>query len=66
MILTERAAAARWCPLTGIMFGGKNGGSRCIGSDCMLWRVASATPLQGTGTPPVFEYTGYCGLGGKP
>lgn len=44
---------------------------KCIGSDCMAWRVVRSgtinnptrTPGQGFGTRPA---GGYCGLAGKP
>ena len=41
----------------------------CIGSSCMMWRWDSRSKHSG-GYPgfvlPKEEWTGYCGLGGKP
>jgi hypothetical protein len=46
-----------------------NTGSRCIASDCMMWRWNDKTlsPEGHFGTYTITDYThGHCGLGGKP
>ncbi len=65
MLLTEDQARKKWCPMViadvtarericpGTNLPGVNA-SRCIASDCMMWRWSSN-----------FESLGFCGLAGR-
>ena len=66
--MTEDEAKRKWCPM--VRFAGAQVAfnrdtqtpeyvTRCIGSECMMWRETSAPPITG-------KFHGYCGLGGKP
>jgi hypothetical protein len=74
--MTEDEAKTKWCPMVrnGVNrnyprqgYQGEIGDnnppySKCIASDCMMWRV---TRNHNSETGESFV-TGYCGLGGKP
>lgn len=75
MQLTEQQARQRWCPMVRVeginrvhntkLDGYQNADSsfRCIGNECMAWRVSEITYSHGNGPT---EHHGYCGLAGKP
>ena len=75
MIATEVEAKTKWCPMVRHREDGI-----CIGSGCMAWRWGSkresATFISGDARKPMQaipgkelpadQWTGYCGLAGKP
>jgi len=76
--MTEEEARKKWCPMARVENINGNRAqtvanideSRCIASDCMLWRW-KRTPQEAalqSGLSQKFHCTavGYCGLGGKP
>ncbi len=69
----------KWCPLVSHanvqMAGGANRGpksgdnptwARCLGPDCMMWRVPRARRVVKLGGDLERPGRGYCGLAGKP
>jgi hypothetical protein len=69
MALTEKQAKRKWCPFTRVIHtagdvplpanrfsdGQRATATRCIASDCMMWRWTGSAPERG-----------YCGLAGRP
>lgn len=82
MIVTEQEAKEKWCPQGHYHkedYAKETATPKCAGSGCMMWRWYSKSKCVkereikfGTSSPPVYEkmpreeWTGYCGLGGKP
>ena len=80
--MTEDDAKTKWCPMAKHPLGRATDLTRCIASDCMMWRPdwnqegLALNPLsedhpdfiEGVNDCEVAEYPteGYCGLGGKP
>ena len=74
--MTEEEAKTKWCPHARVVLpaGGYASGnrfddsqpnpdymeSRCIASDCMMWKWLRSSGKDGYGRPE--EKTGYCGL----
>lgn len=76
MPVTEREAGQKYCPYK---FSTERNEYGCAGEDCMLWRwynterkVKEQEIGRGKYSPaeyvmlPKSQWTGYCGLGGKP
>jgi len=76
--MTEDEARTKWCPMVRYKSGGGEGinrwatsddknyspdHSKCIASDCMMWREIRE---QDSSTGYWNIIGGYCGLGGKP
>jgi hypothetical protein len=75
MLISEKTARSKWCPMVRIDGGNRlfnthtdgfeNAGDmyHFIGSRCMSWREFHLSHIKG-GEPP--EHHGYCGLAGRP
>lgn len=73
MILTEKEAQTKWCPM---VRHSEDGTGNCIGSECMMWMwTETRTPTKYTSgggrTPPMMmlgdelpkeAWKGHCGL----
>ena len=69
--MTEQEAKTKWCPMVPVKMvqvgidDYAQSRARCIGSECMMWRVRKWDTYPDGQCPP--EPTeGYCGLAGKP
>ena len=73
--MTEDEAKTKWCPMVrssdadqtvdNAYISDRNPSySRCIGSDCMMWRLFERHYLDNV--PPKSSIQGYCGLAGAP
>lgn len=77
MLLTEKSARTKWCPLVRIegknrFFNTQTDGFantermfHCIASSCMGWRQFHLAHMKGS-LPPPEDAHGYCGLAGRP
>jgi hypothetical protein len=76
MILSIKDAKEKRCPMGGTVFPGRNAVDKCIGPDCMMWRVWSPLPEASSDEDisvtagnrrewPGIDERGYCGLPGS-
>lgn len=70
---TELEAKEKWCPYSYMHRPSPTATLKCVGSKCMAWRwINCYEPVSFSGRPttrkelPKEEWTGYCGLAGKP
>jgi len=75
--MTEEEAKTKWCPMVRNVREGINVGpwnrvegeipytSKCIGSDCMLWRREVVFYTDEVGPTEEDNKRGYCGLAGE-
>lgn len=69
---TEKESATKWCSrghMHPVDWEDVRSTPKCAGSECMMWRWDQRSKHDGgyPGSPtPKEQWTGYCGLGGKP
>lgn len=68
--MTEEQARTKWCPYASVANLNLARGSRCIASDCMMWRnLYEAEPPSALNDMPVMatyvKVGGFCGLAGR-
>lgn len=79
MILTEQEAKEKWCPQGHYHkedYAKETATPKCAASGCMMWRWYNTEEVEYMGftTYPILnitklskdQWTGYCGLAGKP
>ena len=70
--MIESEAKTKWCPFAQIdgmnRYPTGEPATRCVGSDCMMWRATDNVYLPEPQTTSVIKESvpaGYCGLAGK-